>query len=76
MGDTGENIAIKKSGLSMTLNARKGKNQITLFYLKAKIYSPEGQSPQEANINLLEESKVRYDKEKRVNWRNKLGLPK
>ena len=43
MGATQEKNIIKKNGVSMTLDARKGQNESTMFYLKAKRYAPEGQ---------------------------------
>ena len=45
-----------------------------MFYLKTKIYAPEGSSPQEANINLPEEKKVQYGNEKKEDWRKNLGI--
>ena len=36
-------MIIKKNGASMTLDTRKSQNKNMMFYLKAKIYAPEGQ---------------------------------
>ena len=55
MEATKENIIIDKNGINAILDARKGKNDITMVYLKDQIYPPEGLSPQEANSNLPEE---------------------
>ena len=52
MGDTKYKITINKGGVSMTLYARKGRNDITMFYLKAERYDPEGSSPQETDKTL------------------------
>ena len=51
MGATKDKMITKKNGVSMNLNTRKGQNKSMIFYLKAKIYSPEGQ---EALTNLPE----------------------
>ena len=53
MGDTKDKMKIKKAA-SILLWTKEIK-QSTMFYLKAKIYTPEDSSPQEANINLLKE---------------------
>ena len=55
MGDTHDKIIIKKNGVGMTLGARKDQNNSTMFYLKADIYSPEGQ---EALTNLPEQKRT------------------
>ena len=47
-------MTIKKNGVSMILDARKGQNKSLMLYLKAKRYSPE---EQEALTNLSEEKK-------------------
>ena len=52
MGHTIKTMTIKQNGVSMTLDARKLVDESTLLCLKAKIYSPEGSSTQQANINL------------------------
>ena len=54
MGATQDKIIIKKNGVSIILYARKGQNKSMMLYLKAKIYSPEGQ---EALTNIPEEKK-------------------
>ena len=59
----------------MTLDAWKGINEITMFYLKAKRFTPEGLSTQEANINLPEEKKDQDKNGKKQDFRKKLGLP-
>ena len=41
----------------MILDARKGKNQSMLLYLKAKRYAPEGSKTKEANRNLPDQKK-------------------
>ena len=41
----------------MILDARKGKNQSMLLYLKAKRYAPEGPKRKEANRNLPDQKK-------------------
>ena len=46
-----------------------------MFYLKAKRYTPEGLSTQEANINLPEEKKDQDKNGKKQDFRKKLGLP-
>ena len=47
MGATKSKLPIKKNGVNMIMDARKGKNEITIFYLKDKIYAPEVSSNQE-----------------------------
>ena len=47
----------------MILEAREGKDQSTMFYLKANTYAPGGSSPQESNRNLPEKNKVQYGNE-------------
>ena len=42
MGATKDKITIKKNGISMILDSRKGQTKSIMFYLKAKRYSPEG----------------------------------
>ena len=76
MGDTKENNTIIKNGVIVTMNARKVKNESTMFYLKAKRFPPEGSSPQEANTNLPAEDKIQYDNDERENWRSNMVLPK
>ena len=51
MGSTQEKMNINKNGVSIILDARKGQNGSTMFYLKAKRYAPE---LQEAFTNLPE----------------------
>ena len=41
-GATKDKITIKKNGVNMILDTRKGKNESTMFYLKANRYYPEG----------------------------------
>ena len=43
MGDNQDKIIIKNNGVSINLNARKFQNKSMMFYLKAKVYAPEGQ---------------------------------
>ena len=57
MGATKDKMHIKKNGVNVILDARKGKNKSTVSYLEAKIYAPEGSSTQETNINLPQEKK-------------------
>ena len=59
----------------MTLNAREEVNESTMLYLKARIFSPEGSSPQEGNNNLPAEDEVQDDKDEKESWRKKIGLP-
>ena len=40
MGATPDKMTIKKNGVSIILDASKGQNNIMMFYLKAKSYSP------------------------------------
>ena len=58
MGDTKEIMTIKKNVTNMILDTRKGRNYSKMFYLKAKIYDPEGLKNKDTNINLTEEKKV------------------
>ena len=39
VGATKDKIIINKNGVSMILDARKGKNKSTIFYLKARRYA-------------------------------------
>ena len=41
VGDTRDKMIIKKNGVSMTLDERKGQNNIIMFYFKVKRYAPE-----------------------------------
>ena len=66
---TQDKMTIKKNGVIMILDARNGKKESMMFYLKAKRYSPEGQ---EANINIPEKNK--YGNDDKEEWRKKLGL--
>ena len=43
MGATQDKIIVKKNGVSMILDARKGQNKRMMLYLKEKRYSPEVQ---------------------------------
>ena len=43
MRATQEKMITKKNGVSMTLEVGKGQHKSMMFYLKAKIYAPEGQ---------------------------------
>ena len=54
MGANKYNMTINKNSVNIIMDARKVKNEITMFYLKANIYAPEGSSHKEANRNLLE----------------------
>ena len=74
MGATKYKVIIKKSGVNMNLDARKVKNESTMFLFEAKRYVPEVQSPKEAIGNLTEEKEVQDDNDKKGNWRKKLGL--
>ena len=67
MGATKYKTTIKKNGVSMILNAIKGVNDSTMFYLKAKTFSSAGSSPQEANINMIEKNEVQDDKNEKEN---------
>ena len=40
MGDTKCKTTIKKNGVNVILDAIKGKNKSTMFYLKANRYAP------------------------------------
>ena len=74
MGDTKENMDIKKSGLSMTLDAIEERNYMTMFYLKVNRYTPGGSSPKDANINIPEDKKYQDVNNEKEYWQNKLGL--
>ena len=65
MGDIKYKTTIKKNGVNMILEARKGKNDIKMFYLEAKRNAPEGSPPQEANINCQKKRKFKMTKTKR-----------
>ena len=52
MGATQYKINTKKNGVSMILDARKGENDIMIFYLKEKQYPPK---VQEVNTNSPED---------------------
>ena len=43
MGSTQNKMTIKKNGVSMIINTRKGQIKSMMFYLKAKRYAAEGQ---------------------------------
>ena len=58
MGATQDKIIIKKSSISMILDASKGQNKSMMLYLKAKKYVPEGK---EALINMPEQKKETRD---------------
>ena len=62
-------MIIKKNGVSMNLDERKGQNKSIVFYLKAKIYALEWQ---EALTNIPEKKNDTTDKKEE--WRNKLFL--
>ena len=47
MWPTKDKMTINKNSFNMIMDARKGKNEITIFYLKDKIYAPEVSSNQE-----------------------------
>ena len=57
---TQDKIIIKKNRVITTLDARKGQHKSMMFYLKAKIYSPEGQ----AAITNMPEKKTETSDEK------------
>ena len=59
MGATQDKTIIKKNGVSMILDARKGQNNIMILYLKVKRYYPE---VQEALINIPEKKNDTSDK--------------
>ena len=42
MGATIYKMTIKKNGVSMIIDARKGNNTSVMFYLNTKRYAPEG----------------------------------
>ena len=75
MGDTKDKMNIKKVSVIITLYTRKGINESTMFYLKAKIYSSEVLSPQEANRNLPEGKIYQYQNDRKEDWKKSLGLP-
>ena len=56
----------------MILDARKRKNAIMMFYLKANRYPPKRSKPQEENTNIPEEKKD--GNENKVECLKKLGL--
>ena len=72
MGDTQGKMIIKKNGVNTILDARNGKDTSMMFYLKAKIHTPERSNPQEENTNFQEDKKDINDK--KVKWRKKLDL--
>ena len=74
MGATKDEKTTRKNGVNMILDARKGKNKITMFHLKEKSYSPLGLLPKEANINLPEEKEVQDGNNEKKYWRKKLGI--
>ena len=49
---TKDNITIKKNGVIMNMNARKGEDYILMLYLRSKWFIPKGSSRQEENINI------------------------
>ena len=75
VGDTKDQMTIKTNGAIMTLSASKGKNEIPIFYLKAKRLFPEGSSPQESKINMVAEDEVQDDRYEKENRFKKIGLP-
>ena len=54
IGDDQDKNNIKKNGVNMILDARKVRNASVMFYLKKKLYVPEGQV---ALSNIQEEKK-------------------
>ena len=52
MGDTKDKITTNRNNVNILLDSRKGINDNTSLYSKAKRYAPEGSKPQKANINL------------------------
>ena len=65
MGDTKDNMTIKKGRVSINLYARKVINESTIFYFKANRYSSEVFPPQEANRNMPEGNKYQYGNDKK-----------
>ena len=65
MGATQDKIAIKKNGVNMIQETRKGENESMFLYLNSNIYAPEGSKPQESNSNVPEEKKVKYRNDKK-----------
>ena len=59
MGANQDKITIKKKGVSVIVDARKGQKKSMMLCLKAKRYDPEGQ---EALTNLPEEKNYGNDK--------------
>ena len=55
MGDTKDKTTRNKIGVNMIMDARKGKHDITMFYLKAKRYYQEGSLTLEEIRNIPEE---------------------
>ena len=60
--DTQDKMTIKKNGVSINLNARKGRNGSTVLYLNNLTLIPEVLSHQESNINLTAEDKDKDEK--------------
>ena len=58
MGSTQDKIIIKKNGVSMILDARKGQIKSRMFYLNVKRYYPE---VQETLNNITEQKKDTSD---------------
>ena len=69
MGANQDKMTIKKNGISMILDARKGQDKIIIYYLKEERYASE---EQEALTNLPEQKKEISDKKEE--WFKKLGL--
>ena len=62
MMDTQDKMTIKKNGVNINLNARKGRNGSTVLYLNNLTLIPEVLSHQESNINLTAEDKDKDEK--------------
>ena len=60
--DTQDKMTIKKNGVSINLNAIKGRNGSTVLYLNNLTLIPEVLSHQESNINLTAEDKDKDEK--------------
>ena len=59
----------------MIIYARKGKNEITLLYLKAKRYATEDSKSQEEKNNMPQKKEIKDGYDKKEDWQKKLDLP-
>ena len=75
MGATKEKITTKKNGVNIILDARKGKIDNTLLYLKDKRNAPKWSSYHNTNRNLQEFKKVQDENDKKEYWPKKLDVP-